>query len=377
MSPRSAEERAADPSGGGSAAARLCVLIACYAARGGAARARREVDKTIRVSGGAVLDHVVVKINGKGMASVYDPRRTVAGALTPALTWGVFGLLAGGLDSLVVWAVLGFVSGGLYAYFFEHLLTKQELGRLGRQLPAGSSALVAFVRGTDADKVLAALTSSAPVTASVAAIRADLSATVQSTPPGSGVGSAGDGLTMIIARYAGERGARVALAHAIPSKQKDKSLPLIELFVETNGEGRRRVSDPNNSGTALSIPDAISWAAFGLVWGLIVGFAAGGGILSFIENGVVVGVLWGIFGLVAGTLYGLWAGRGVSARRLKGIGPLLGPNTSAVVAWADGSLNDAAIKRWAEGATDRLYLRFAPVAGGAALARDAVGGDHD
>ena len=67
----------------------------------------------------------------------------------PALTWGVFGLLAGGLKSLAIWAVIGAVCGGLYAYYTEHLLTKNELKRLGGRLPVDSSAIAAYVRGTD------------------------------------------------------------------------------------------------------------------------------------------------------------------------------------------------------------------------------------
>ena len=39
---------------------------------------------------------VVVKVNAKRKARVHDPRRTLAGTLTSALTWGIFGLLAGG-----------------------------------------------------------------------------------------------------------------------------------------------------------------------------------------------------------------------------------------------------------------------------------------
>ena len=89
----------------------------------------------------------MVAINAKRRARVHDPRRTLGGTLTPALTWGIFGLLAGGLERLAVWAVLGAVCGGLYAYYFEHLLTKDELKRVGGRLPADSSAIVAFVRG--------------------------------------------------------------------------------------------------------------------------------------------------------------------------------------------------------------------------------------
>ena len=93
----------------------------------------------------AILDQVVIAVNAKHTARVHDPRRTLAGSLTPALTWGIFGLLAGGLESLAVWAVLGAICGGLYAYLFEHRLTKDELGRIGGSLPANSSALVAWV----------------------------------------------------------------------------------------------------------------------------------------------------------------------------------------------------------------------------------------
>ena len=65
------------------------------------------------------------------------------------------------------------------------------------------------------------------------------------------------------------------------------------------------------------------------------GFAGGdGGVLGPIENGLVIGILWGSSALVAGALYGLWAGRGVSARRLKGLGAFVPPDTSMAVAWA-------------------------------------------
>ena len=87
-------------------------------------------------------------MNGKGKAQVYDPRRTLAGTLTPALTWGLFGLLAGGSwKSLVIWAVLGALCGGLYAYYTEHIASKSELKRIGAQLGPDTSALADLCRG--------------------------------------------------------------------------------------------------------------------------------------------------------------------------------------------------------------------------------------
>ena len=106
------------------AGAELCVLLACFAGRKQAGKIRRQLDKQLGQSGDAILDQVVLAINAKRKARVHDPQRTLGGTLTPALTWGIFGLLAGGVESLAVWAVLGAVCGGLYGYYFEHLLSK-------------------------------------------------------------------------------------------------------------------------------------------------------------------------------------------------------------------------------------------------------------
>ena len=72
--------------------------------------------------------------------------------------------------------MLGAICGGLYAYYTEHLLRKNELKRIGGRLPGNSSAIVAFVQGTDPRRVLSATASFEPTAASAAAIAADLSA---------------------------------------------------------------------------------------------------------------------------------------------------------------------------------------------------------
>ena len=103
----------------------------------------------------------------------------MAGTLTPAVTWGMFGLLAsGGWSGLVIWAVVGAVCGGLYAYYTEHLATKNELKRIGTQLAHDSSALVAYVHGADAKELLDDVAPEHPRLASVATVGSDLSATV-------------------------------------------------------------------------------------------------------------------------------------------------------------------------------------------------------
>jgi hypothetical protein len=107
------------------------VLLVCFEGRQAAARARRSLDAQVRSTGDSILDTVVLQVNAKHKASVYDPRRILAGTLTAALTWGLFGLVSGGFQSLVISAVFGALCGGLYAYLHEHILTKDDLTRIG------------------------------------------------------------------------------------------------------------------------------------------------------------------------------------------------------------------------------------------------------
>ena len=160
---------------GGSAATEVCLLLACFAGARGAAKARRALGRQLAGAGDSVLDEVLLRVDARRKTRIYDPRRVLAGALTSGLTWGVFGLLTGGLESGGLWGIVGAVCGGLFAYYTEHLLTKDELQRIGTCLPGDSSAIAAFVRSLDARRVLAAAAPCHPAQASVAAIRADLS----------------------------------------------------------------------------------------------------------------------------------------------------------------------------------------------------------
>ena len=351
------------PGAGGPQGAGASVLLACFAEAKRAGKVRRELDERIAQGGDAIVDEVVVKINAKHKVQVHDPRRVLAGTLTPVLTWGIFGLLAGGLESGVLWAVVGGICGGLYGYYSEHLLTKDELKRLGSRLPAESSAIVAWLRAADPRRILSSAGSFQPITASVAAVAPDLSAQVYSDASEDAPHDAA--LNMLVVRFTGEHAAREALAG---SGSKDQKEPEVELFIEANEQGRRRVIAPKTGTAAFAKSDIVGWGLFGVAWGLIVGFASGDdGVLGAIESGAVTGILWGIFGLFAGALYGMWAGRGVSARRLKGLGAFVPPDSSLVVAWAEGPVSPDTVERWAPNGSQRLILRFNPVGHGAVL----------
>ena len=355
---------------------RLCVLLVCFDGAKRASHARSELGKGVRSNGGSVLDEVVLKVSRKGRPLVYDPRRTMAGVLTPALTWGLFGLVASGGSwrSFVIWAMVGALCGGLYAYFTEHLLSKSELKRIGERMGPDSSALAIWAEAADAGRLLSAAAPLQPTTASVAAIADDLSAKVfggAATPGESSSTDTGENppanttlLSMLLLRYPLEHAAQAALEAA---RKADGDTPQVELVFESAKSGKRRVISPAQGVAAMSKSDVVSWGLFGLVFGVIVGVAANGGILSSIENGVVTGVLWAIFGLAAGALYGLWAGRGVSARRLKGVGALLPPDSSAILAWADGADTERTIRALSTPDAKTLALRFNPAAHGAIL----------
>jgi len=113
----------------------LGVLLGCFAGTKAAGKARCGLDAQLKAQGAALLDSVVVQVNAKHKASVYDPRRVVQGTLTAALTWGLFGLVADGLKSLAIWAILGAVCGGLWGLLHRALAEKRRAGSHRRPAP--------------------------------------------------------------------------------------------------------------------------------------------------------------------------------------------------------------------------------------------------
>src|SRR5262249_3222995 len=133
------------------------------------------------------------------------PRRTRAGALTAALTWGLFGLATGGgVAGLLTWAVIGAVCGGVFAYIHERVLTKDEISRLATRLPIDSSALLTFANANDPTVLLeAAAANQTPTIASLAIVDTDLTASVLRGPavPSPTPPADAPALAMILARY--------------------------------------------------------------------------------------------------------------------------------------------------------------------------------
>jgi hypothetical protein len=129
----------------GRSGSQLGMLFVCFAEQKAASRAHRPVEARLRANGDEVLDTVVVRVDEKHHPRLYDPGRVVAGTVTAAVTWGLFGLLTGGgVSGLVSSAVLGAVLGGLGGYLMEHVLSKASWpasapGSLPHPRPSSSS----------------------------------------------------------------------------------------------------------------------------------------------------------------------------------------------------------------------------------------------
>ena len=362
-------------------ASALCVLLLCFDGAKRAAQIRRPLSKQLEQHGGAILDAAIIRVDGEGKARVYDPQRTVAGLLTAALTWGVFGGLTGGLSGLIVWAVIGGVGGGLFAYYREQPLSGTQLRRIGEGMRRDSSAVVVFLKCGADEAVRFTAAAYGPTTASLVAISGELSARVLAGAGGpTEVSAAVPGeprpaadtstdtstdkttlLNMLLVRLPGQHTVRQALAELASAKTPDPGRPQVmqvEVVLESDAGGGLHVHSPNLGVRFSARSSLVSWGVLGLICGAIGGWAGGGGILGFLGGGLITGVVWGAFGILAGALYGLFVGNVLSARQRKKMDVIVPPNSSLAFVWADGDLTNEAIDRWAPPGSQRLVVRF-------------------
>jgi hypothetical protein len=341
-------------------------LLACFAGKKTAAKRQRGLAAELRSHGDHVLDTTVVEVDSNHKARVYDPHRVLAGALTSALTWGLFGLVTGGVASLVASAALGVAWGGWMARAHAHHATGAQLARAGAHLPADSSALLTFAQTTNTRSILAAARAHDATVVSVAAIADDLRARILTETEDDAVGAARKpDLSMVILRLH-NRGAADQAVERIADTPATARLN-VELLIDTDNSGRRHVVDPTLGAGAVARYNLRSWGVLGLICGALAGATGGGGLVGFLSGGILTAVAWGLFGLAAGALYGLWAGRAISARRLKGFAPMLAPDTSLIFAWADAPPTDETLASLTKDDDESLVIGFAPADGGAVL----------
>jgi uncharacterized membrane protein (DUF2068 family) len=358
----------------GASDGRLGFLLACFDGRKTAGKARRSLETQLRAQGDEVLDTVVLEVDEKHKASAHDPRRIRWGLVTVTLVWGACGIAgADGLWSIVFWAAVGAIGGVLFLYYTLHHLTKSDLASLGTGLPAQSSALAVWVGTNDARRLLEAATVQRPTAASAAVIGADLTPHVFAgpadpveLPPASTDELRRDSalLSMLMLRYPSPETAK----QMVLQPPADSVLE-VEMMITRDSDGSRHVSDPYFGVKAMAKSDALWWGGFGLAFGALGGAIGGGGVLGFIEDGVLEAIVWGIIGLGVGALYGTVFGKAVSARKLKSIGSLLPPGTSILMAWVDAAspLTASALDAYATPGSQRLVLNFNSSERGAVL----------
>jgi hypothetical protein len=351
----------------------LGILLACFGDRKAAGKARPPLENKLQSDGDVILDTTELQVNAKHKASVHDLSRLWKGTAVVTLTWGLFGLAANGWKGLLIWAVVGAVCGAAFTYYSLHHVTKAELASIGTHMPANSSALLTFAETSDPHRLVAATAGHQTSAASAAVVSPELDTIVfagadnpveVSHSSGSRSLAANNTavVSMIVLRYPDVDTAKQTAARIAKAKS-DGANAQIELIIKVDPNGHRHVTDPKFGPKAWAKSDVVSWGLFGVVVGAIAG-AFGGGIF---KGAVVTGIGWALFGLFAGALYGLWAGRATTARRLKGIGPILAPGTSMLLAWAQGPVKQETIDSLAAAKATRLVLLFNPTEGGALL----------
>jgi hypothetical protein len=351
----------------------LGLLLACFDGRKTAGKARGSLEGQLQAQGDELLDTVVLEVDEKHKASVHDPRRILWGTVSAALVWGLCGVAgADGVWSVLFWGAVGAIGGVLILYYSLHHLTKSELASIGSGLPAQSSALVVSAATKHPRRLLEAPAVQTTTAASVAAIGGDLTTHVFAGPadpvevPPDSAELRGDStqVSMVILRYPSP-----GTAKQMVRRPPADSVLEVEMMIRRDSDGSRHVSDPYFGVRALAKSDLLWWGGFGLVFGALGGAVGGGGVLGFIEDGVLEAIAWGILGLGAGALYGLVFGKAFSARRLKGIGSLLTPGTSLLMAWVDRAspLTASALDAYTTPGSQRLVLNFNSGEGGAVL----------
>jgi hypothetical protein len=347
---------------------RLGVLLMCFADLRAAIRAHRALEAELRSNDDDVLDSLILLVTAKHRVFVFDPRRDLAGLVTAAVTWGVFGLLTGSSPLGVLAAgVVGAICGALFAFVYEHVLTKDTLGHIGSRLPARTFAVLTFVKTSKPEGLLKAGASQAPNVVSAAAIEHDLRVSALDDSAAYGQVERPKELSLVVSRYLYRNSAQQVIEKIARSKPDPRHSAHIELVIEVDPDGQKHVADISRGAETFGKNDALSWAAFGLVFGVLAGLA-GGGAFGFLGNSLETTAVWGLLGLLVGAAYGLWAARAISVRRIRGVDSLFLPGSSNVLAWVEGPPTQDVVRPLAEPGSERLVLRFIPVDGGAVLA---------
>ena len=100
-----------------------------------------------------VIAEAVVIRAADGSVHIHEPGKGGKGAAIGAVAGGALALLGGPVGVLAL-AVSGAVIGGVAGHFAGREIPKDDLEKIGAQLPPNSSAFLALIENTDAEAVV-------------------------------------------------------------------------------------------------------------------------------------------------------------------------------------------------------------------------------
>lgn len=129
------------------------IVALCFTDKSTGQKVAKEVRSQQKLEGYKVIAEAVVEVDEKGKPHIHEPGRGGFGGTVGVVAGGLLGLI-GGPAGLLAWAVAGGVIGGVAGHYAGRMIPAADLEELGRQMSPNSSAFLALVEDTEAEKVI-------------------------------------------------------------------------------------------------------------------------------------------------------------------------------------------------------------------------------
>ena len=129
------------------------ILVFSFADPKTAGEVVQELQSSQKLGGYRIVAEAVVERDDSGKVHIHEPGREGLGGTIGAVAGGLAGLFVGPLAVLIL-AVTGGAIGGVAGHFAGRAIPADDLKEMADALPPNSSAFVAMVEDTEAEKII-------------------------------------------------------------------------------------------------------------------------------------------------------------------------------------------------------------------------------